>query len=371
CEVQMRSPSRGLVLAWSARSGKASEEVELRARSPRSSRTGHDNHPAMEQVRTLRTVVIADSTGVRPVTTTIDLRDRVANIDFCWLDVSVRDEAVRNDVLAQLGLEASDLSWAMRFGQSPRMVIDRRGLRAVTWLAEATGDVTEVHVLCSARGVVTVWSGDPAALDQARAHFADRAAELNKSRFQAAAIVLQLLLGTLDQEISRLDMRLHEAREQLRPGAAGVEFTTLAQHLQRLQSRWADFDRYSSAVRYAMVGVEAVSGMDARGAAELNDYAEQVEDIEHRLSDRSKWGSSILQDYVAAIAQHQGDQINRLTLVSLIFLPLTFITGFFGMNFGWMNDAIRSAPAFVELGVALPAVSVVLTVAWLRRRGLI
>src|SRR5262245_1759128 len=155
CEVQMRSPSRGLALAWSARSGKASEEVELRARSPRPSRTGHDNHPAMEQVRTLSTVVIADSTGVRPVTTTTDLSDGVATIDFCWLDVSVRDEAVRNDVLAQLGLEASDLSWALRFGQSPRMVIDRRGLRAVTWLAEATGDVTEVHVLCSARGVGT------------------------------------------------------------------------------------------------------------------------------------------------------------------------------------------------------------------------
>jgi magnesium transporter len=48
-----------------------------------------------------------------------------------------------------------------------------------------------------------------------------------------------------------------------------------------------------------------------------------------------------------------------------------FITGFFGMNFGWMNEVIGSAPAFVALGVALPAVSVVVTVAWLRRRGLI
>jgi hypothetical protein len=69
--------------------------------------------------------------------------------------------------------------------------------------------------------------------------------------------------------------------------------------------------------------------------------------------------------------QRQGDQINRLTLVSLIFFPLTFITGFYGMNFGWMNDVIGSGPAFVALGVALPAVSVVVTVAWLRRRGLI
>src|SRR5262245_31149971 len=220
----------------------------------------------MEQVRTLNTVVIADSMGVRPVPTPTDLRDLVTTIEFCWLDVSTPDEAVRIDVLAQLGLDASDQSWALRFGQSPRLVIDQHGLHAVTWLAEAAGDVAEVHVLCSSRGVVTVWSRDPAALDQARLQFADRAAELSKSRFQAAAIVLQLLLGTLDQAISRLDTRLHEVREQLQPGADAGDFTTAAERLQTLQTRWADFDRYSSSVRYAMVGVEAGPGATQRAA---------------------------------------------------------------------------------------------------------
>jgi Mg2+ and Co2+ transporter CorA len=326
----------------------------------------------MEQVRALSTVVvIADSIGVRHVTSTTDLRDLVANLDFFWLDVCVDDETVRTEVLTQLGLDSSDVSWALRFAQIPRLVIDRRGLRAVTWLAPAAGEVTEVHVLCSQRGVVTVWNGDPAALDEARAHFADRAAGLNKSRFQAAAIVLQMLLGTLDQAISRTDTRLHEVRELLLPGTAAVEFTTVAHQLHKLQSRWADFDRYSSAVRSAMVAVEAVSGMDAHGAAELNDYADRVEDTEHRLHDRSQWGANILHDYAAAIAQRQGEQINRLTLVSLIFLPITFLTGFFGMNFGWMNEVVGGAPAFVVLGVALPALSVALTVVWLRRRGLI
>jgi hypothetical protein len=64
----------------------------------------------MERGRALSTVMIADSIGVRPVATTTDLRDLVANIDFFWLDVSVGDEAVRTDVLGQLGLDASDLS---------------------------------------------------------------------------------------------------------------------------------------------------------------------------------------------------------------------------------------------------------------------
>ena len=234
----------------------------------------------------------------------------------------------------------------------------------------SAGAISEVHLLCVRRCIVTVWKGNPATLDEAPRHFIERAAELEKNPFNAAAIVLQLLLATLDQVITILDTKLHAVREELHRAPHTSEVAALTGDLQRLQSRWADFDRYSSAVRAAIVGVEAVPGMDPRGAVEFNDYVEQVEDTEHRLHDRSEWASTILQNHAAAVAKRQADQINRLTLVSIIFLPLTFITGFFGMNFNWMIENIGSAFAFVLLGVILPTLCVALAVVWLRRRRL-
>jgi magnesium transporter len=49
-----------------------------------------------------------------------------------------------------------------------------------------------------------------------------------------------------------------------------------------------------------------------------------------------------------------------LTVVATIFLPLTFITGFFGMNFGWMVDQVDTQLAFWLLGIGTPVAGVLL-----------
>ena len=313
--------------------------------------------------------IFVDAVGVRPTADANELRRHVAGGGMFWLDMFAGDEPARTGLLRELGLDDTDIAWALRFGQAGRLHIGRENLRAVTWMAEPNGDLVEIHLFCSARTLVTVWNGDVAALDEIRQQFADRAGNPQAGLYHVAGILLQLVLGTLDHAIHGLDRELDGLRLRLDQDSSAADFALVSRHLQKLQSLMAGFNRYASAVRASIVGIEALPEMDARGAAELSEYAEQVEDLEDRLSDRRQWMSDLMHDYATTIAQHQGEQINRLTLVSLIFLPFTALTGFFGMNFTWMSSQIESRAAFIALGIALPVTSAVISVAFFRYWG--
>jgi Mg2+ and Co2+ transporter CorA len=314
---------------------------------------------------------ISSIDGVQTLEPGADLCQKVSSERFFWIDIVGGDTSMRADLLRQLGLAKTDIDWALRFGQAGRMTVGRERLRAVTWLPQIPDGLIETHFLATQKFILTLWHGNARLLEEARVHFAVRAEELEKSPYRAAAIVLQLLLGTLNQAISDLDGRLQELRAQLQKSPASMDFAALTGRIQKLQLVWSVIDRYSSAVRSAIVGVEALPEIDSEGADELNDYADQMDDVEQRLHERVKWGADIVQDYATALAQRQGDQISRLTIVSTIFLPITFLTGFFGMNFNWMIDSLGDPMAFAVFGVALPASCATATIIWFKRRGLI
>ena len=68
------------------------------------------------------------------------------------------------------------------------------------------------------------------------------------------------------------------------------------------------------------------------------------------------------------VGVRQNTTIEQLTILATVFLPLTFITGFFGQNFAWLVRHISSYTAFMVYGLGGLIVPLALLFLWLRLR---
>jgi len=73
--------------------------------------------------------------------------------------------------------------------------------------------------------------------------------------------------------------------------------------------------------------------------------------------------------YLSTVSNRLNEIMKRLTIVATIFMPLTWITGFFGMNFGRLVLNITGWPAFLVFGLATQVVAVAVMLVLFRRRG--
>ena len=75
-----------------------------------------------------------------------------------------------------------------------------------------------------------------------------------------------------------------------------------------------------------------------------------------------------LTHYSENVAGRQAQVINALTIVATVFLPLSFLTGYFGMNFGFLTAHVQTTLwQFILLGLVLMIASAVLSVLYIQR----
>ena len=77
---------------------------------------------------------------------------------------------------------------------------------------------------------------------------------------------------------------------------------------------------------------------------------------------------SALDIHLSMVANRQGEVTKQLTVIATIFLPLSFIVGFFGQNFGVLVDHISSGPSFWFLGIGSELLAVSIMLAYFKRK---
>jgi magnesium transporter len=80
--------------------------------------------------------------------------------------------------------------------------------------------------------------------------------------------------------------------------------------------------------------------------------------------------NSALEIHLSVVGNRQNEVAKQLTVIATIFLPLTFITGFFGQNFEFLTSRIiNNTWTFWALGIGTELVALALTLGYFRIKG--
>jgi magnesium transporter len=180
-----------------------------------------------------------------------------------------------------------------------------------------------------------------------------------------------LVYSVLDTMLARTFSALEEVGESLDALAAswtdehggGVPRATLRRTVATLASmrRWVTAEQAA----FERVGVE-IAALPGFGSGQEPYFDRLNEQVDRLLGsiDAAANGLGMLLDL------QLNERAYIVSVVATIFVPLTLVTGYFGMNFGWLVDHIDSTVAFLLLGVLIPIAAGVLSWRLLVRGGL-
>jgi Mg2+ and Co2+ transporter CorA len=337
-------------------------------------RLGMGTHPATRLVSV---------SGASDLATPRDVERQVAAGGFFWLDLESLDREPLGQFGRSLRLGTSAIAELEETGQPAGMATGARARQRPS--LTASGDV--IHALVSAAGgltadaapisvriaytaqfLLTVHSAPCPALERARHRYDELRDEGKADGPLVLLLVLDELAGSFEEQFVALDARLDEIQvELLTNSCRGSQAEVLA-----IRRRLAD------AVQSLGWYIGDLDDLIAAGTAQLPDrgpgaqahldrHRQRVVRLTDAAREYREEARETLGQYSENLSGRQGQVINFLAVISAIFLPLTFITGYFGMNFDVLTVDLNTFWIYILLGNVLPAASVVVAIVLFRR----
>ena len=227
----------------------------------------------------------------------------------------------------------------------------------------------EISVFVSPTFVIAVRQGVASELREARQRLEQRPELLAAGSSSALWAIMDQVVDGYAPVVAGLEHDIDQIEATVFSGAVAP-----TERIYSLRNEATDFYR-------AVHPLLAVTGIVERAAhKKLRPYFRDVRDhlllVDEEVTDQRDVLSTVLQANMAVISVEQtklslqqNSTIEQLTILATVFLPLTFVTGFFGQNFGWLVRHIDGPVQFIAYGIGGLVVPLVLLFWWLRLRS--
>ncbi|MEV0791608.1 magnesium and cobalt transport protein CorA [Kribbella sp. NPDC050459] len=294
---------------------------------------------------------------------------------FVWLGMHEPSPEELTEVRDSFGLHELAVEDAQTFHLRPKVEPYEGDIRLVILRTARYDDEREevdfgeVSVFVGPSFVITVRQGVASDLHGARIRLEQRPELLECGTSSVLWAILDQVVDGYGPVVAELERDIEEVERTVFAGSVAP-----TERIYFLRREVTDFYR----AVHPLIAVLATLERDARSTP-LLPYFRDVHDhlvlVNEEVAAQRDLLATVLEANMAVIgveqtkvSVRQNATIEQLTILATVFLPLTFVTGFFGQNFGWLVDRIGAEWDFLVLGIGGLLVPCIALAIWFRRQ---
>ena len=294
---------------------------------------------------------------------------------FVWLGLFEPGDEELAQVRDTFGLHELAVEDARNFHMRPKVESYDQDVQLVILRTARYDDEAEevefgeISVFLAPAFVITVRQGVASELRGARQRLEQRPELLAAGSSSALWAILDQVVDGYAPVVAGLERDIDQIEATVFSGAVAP-----TERIYSLRREATDFYRAVHPLLAVVATIERASAVP-----ELRPYLRDVQDhlllVNEEVAAQRDLLGTVLQANMAVVSVEQtkvsvrqNATIEQLTILATVFLPLTFVTGFFGQNFGWLVARIDTRAAFLFYGLGGLAVPLVLLFMWLRLR---
>jgi magnesium transporter len=305
------------------------------------------------------------------------IKDALAAGKLLWLDFRPADPDGIALLRDEFKLHPLAIDAVSEFGQRPKVEDFGNVVYLVSYGLTGPGkdDLTEVHIFIAKDYLITIRKDGCHALDQ----LWDRLGRLGglaagtgtgrPTRLILLHHIMDSLIDSFFPRLSDLDDHIDELQEQIFAKTSNAQLAELFN-----MQRWLVNVRKLVAPQRDMMaalvsGMVELPGMTADSDPYLRDLYDHTVRISDQIDSYRDLLSNGMSAYLSMVSNNLNEVMKQLAIIATIFLPLSFLTGFFGQNFAWLVAQLGGWPTFVIVGLGTEVVAVAALYWVFRRRG--
>jgi magnesium transporter len=301
-----------------------------------------------------------------------DIEQHIKADGFAWIDLEGPKDEELDEVAKRMSLHPLTLDDAKKFGQRPKIEDYGDYVYLVVFGVDPgtrSGGplLRETHMIIHGKAVITIHRRKNHTLDELRKDYHDQ--DLRSEQYLVYKI-LDAVTSTFVPVLERTDEHIDSLEDAIMTKTSSEQLQSIFSLKRDLVAMRRVVTAMRDMFQHRADHIRDLPGLDTDDKLYFRDLYDGLIRTSELIDSYRDLVSGATDLYLSQVANNQGEINRQLTIIATIFLPLTFLTGFFGQNFSELTDHIlNSELSFWVLGIGLLFASVGAMALYFKRRG--